>query len=124
MLVPRSPDELLEATVTILVADLYDYLTRHEEEPMPDMDKATTVRKVKRGWRRVSMNLRLQEYDFLARMAEDQERTPDQQAAYLLRQKLEEINDEALSAAALTGNGRLTVETAADPEAREAVEAE
>lgn len=99
MLVPRRR-ATIEETVTVSVADLYDYLSRHtghEEEPMPDTNAATTVKKVKRGWRRVSMNLRLAEYDLLARMAEEEERTPDQQAAFLLRQKLNEMVEAPLN---------------------------
>jgi hypothetical protein len=101
VLVPRSRSALAsnEDTVTVAVADLYDFLNRHMEEPMPELEKATTTRKLKRGWRKISMNLRVAEYDTLAKMAEEEERTPDQQAAYLLRQKLSDLAVDAIKAA-------------------------
>ena len=103
MLVPRKPTLTpADETVTVRVSDLYDYMRRHaslEELPMPDTNSATTVKKVKRGFRKVSMTLRVQEYEMLAQMAAEEERTADQQAAYLLRQKLSELSVEAIKGA-------------------------
>lgn len=101
MLVPKRPRATIEDTVTVSVADLYDFINRHKEEPMPDLNAATSVKKVKRGWRRLSMSLRVHEYDLLSKMAEEESRSPDQQAAYLLRQKLNEMVEAPL------GNGSL-----------------
>lgn len=101
MLLPR-PRATIEETVTVSVADLYDYLSRHVEEPMPDTNATTSVKKMKRGWRRLSMSLRVHEYDLLAKIAEEESRTPDQQAAYLLRQKLAEMLEAPLG----NGNGQ------------------
>jgi hypothetical protein len=86
-LVPRPlypPMELLTQTVTIAVTDLYDLLTR-KETPMPELTRATTVSRTKRGYRRISMTLKLAEWEIIARMAEVEDRTPDQQALHMLR---------------------------------------
>lgn len=89
---------VLNETVTLRVADLYDFLTR-KEQPMPDLNQATSVKKVKRGYRRVSMLLKLEEYNAIAGMAEQESRTPDQQAAYMLKRMLSELQVESIRGA-------------------------
>lgn len=83
----------LEQTVTIPVVDLYDFLTRRKDDPMPDLNQATSVKRVKRGYRKVSMTLRLHEYETLSRIAERETRTPDQQAAHMMRDLIKELNE-------------------------------
>ena len=101
-LVPRPPSlpshlipsDLAEQTVTVPLLDLYDLLMRKERPMTEPKTKAT-----KRGYRRVSMLLPVQEYDLIARMAEREERTPDQQATHMVRQLLRELHVEAIRTA-------------------------
>jgi hypothetical protein len=52
-----------------------------------------------RGFRRVSFTVRVNEYELLSRLAEQQSRTPDQQALYFLRQALLEVESVSYRAA-------------------------
>jgi hypothetical protein len=81
---PQTSLAILEETVTVRVADLYDLLTR--KGLMMTEPKA---RPAKRGYRTISMALPVKEYEYLSRLAEEQTRTPAQQALYLLRQRLQ-----------------------------------
>jgi hypothetical protein len=88
------------------------------EKPMPDLSQATSVKRVKRGYRRVSMMLKVSEYDVIAQMAEQENRTPDQQAAYMLRRLLSDLRgayDRQL-------NGPMDTGSEATPEAVTGVE--
>ena len=100
-----------EPTVTIRVSDLYYYMLRKtdgptKEIPMPDFANADaeptqtqargTRRAAKRGYRKLALTIRVAEYDLLEKMAEEEQRSPDQQAAYLLRQKLRDLEVEAI----------------------------
>jgi hypothetical protein len=72
---------------------------------MPDLNQATSVKRAKRGYRRVSMLIKTSDYEMLSKMAEEESRTPDQQAAFLLRLKLQELYDQAI--AEVRGNGNI-----------------
>lgn len=87
-------ESLLDLTVTIPVVDLYDFLMR-EERPMPDLNQATSVKRAKRGYRTVRMTLATREYEALAKMAEVETRTPDQQAAHMLRALMSNLENNA-----------------------------
>lgn len=91
-LLPAPPTSLaiLEETVTVRVADLYELLTR---KGLPMTEPKT--RGTKRGYRRVSMMLSVAEYNRLAAQAEEQTRTPDQQALFLLRRVLTDTDTNA-----------------------------
>lgn len=94
-----SREYLLNQTVTIPVVDLYDFLTRRKDDPMPDLNQATTVKRVKRGYRKVSMMLTVGEFEMLSKMAELETRSPDQQAAHMMRRMLVELQSEAIKTA-------------------------
>jgi hypothetical protein len=101
MIRPSQPAQqaltLLDETVTIRVADLYEYLFRRRGgSTMPDLNQATTVKRAKRGYRRISMLLKVSEYETIAQIAEQESRTPDQQAAHMLRKLLIELQTEAI----------------------------
>lgn len=90
---------------------------------MPEFDKAevqvpqkTPRRVARRGFRRVSLMLRTKEYEYLATLAEEQDRTPDQQAAHLLRLKLQDVGYERAEQASLEGRDATDGYTAPDME--------
>jgi hypothetical protein len=94
------PLSLSQETVTVPLLDLYDLLTRRtrKELPVPDLTRATTVKKAKRGYRRLSMTIMVAEYNLIAAMAQQEDRSPEQQALHMLRQLLKELHAEAIKA--------------------------
>lgn len=72
---------------------------------MPDFDNASTSdmhdvarpkAKTRRGFRRLSLVIRTAEYDLIAKIAEEEQREPAQQAAFMLRRLLVELEAEAI----------------------------
>lgn len=63
---------------------------------MPDLNKATSVTRAKRGYRTVRMVLPVNVYDLLTKIGEMSFRTPDQQAAYYVNQALSDVQADAI----------------------------
>lgn len=97
----RASTDLRRETVTVTLLDLYDLLMRaqRKDRAMPDLNNATTTKTTKRGYRRISMTLKLAEYEVIAKMAEAEDRTPDQQALHMLRRLIGELHVEAIKSA-------------------------
>lgn len=105
-LVPRNPSpmsplvSLLQETVTVPLLDLYELLMRAQsaesaERKDPQMT-APKTQATKRGYRRLSMVLKVAEYEMIAAMAEQEDRTADQQALHMVRRLLSELQVEAI----------------------------
>lgn len=101
-------------TITIPLVDLYDFLTR-KERPMPEPTQTTTTRKTKRGYRRLSVLLKSSDYNMIAGMAEDENRTAEQQAAHMLHKMLIELQADVIRTAYRQAEDRRLNGPAPDP---------
>jgi hypothetical protein len=63
---------------------------------MPELSKATSVKRAPKGFRTIKMTVPSAVYALLTRIAETESRTPDQQAAHFLRMKLSEVQVDAI----------------------------
>ena len=99
---PPSPLAILDETVTVPVADLYDLLTR-KERPMPETNRSP---RAPRGFRRVTVTLPSDIYRLLEGMAREESRSPEQQAAFMLRRVFSELAEEAKAHTRMAAYGR------------------